>query len=137
MKKKIKKASKKKQKGGKKMFGLGKEKEKKPEVKPEVIGSSNDSPNKVSPEEPKETIPETDATIPETGDIPEPEKTQEAEDMTLTSKKEPEKKKEVLKIDGKEVRSVYEFKTYIVYDFVGGGRKKVMKKDIKKDEEGK
>ena len=135
MKKKIKKASKKKQKGGKKMFGLGKEKEKKPEVKPSDLGSSNDSPNKVSPEEPKETIPEPDSTVKETGDIPEPEKTQEEEEMTLTSKKEPEKKKEVLKVDGKEVRSVYTFKTYTVYDFVGGGRKKVMNKDVKKDEE--
>ena len=127
MKKKSKKASKKKQTGGKKMFGLGKDKVKEPETKPEVAGSSNESP--------KETIPETDATVKETGDIPEPEKPKEEEPMTLTSKKEPEKKKEVLKIDGKEVRSVYEFKTYIVYDFVGGGRKKVMKKDVKKEEE--
>jgi hypothetical protein len=126
MKKKIKKASKKKQKGGRKMFGLGKDKTK-PEVKPSDAGSLS--------EEPKETIPETDATITETGNIPEPEKTQEEEEMTLTTKKEPEKKKEVLKIDGKEVRSVYTFKTYTVYDFVGGGRKKVMNKDVKKDEE--
>ena len=127
MKKKIKKVSKKKQKGGKKMFGLGKDKVKEPETKPEVAGSSNDAP--------EETIPETDATVKETGNIPEPEKTQEAEEMTLTSKKEPEKKKEVLKVDGKEVRSVYTFKTYTVYDFVGGGRKKVMNKDVKKEEE--
>jgi outer membrane biosynthesis protein TonB len=109
------------------MFGLGKEKEKKPEVKPSDPGSSN--------EPPIDPTPETDATVKETGIIPEPEKTQEEEPMTLTSKKEPETKKEVLKIDGKEVRSVYEFKTYIVYDFVGGGRKKVMKKDVKKEEE--
>jgi hypothetical protein len=113
------------------MFGIGKKENKQ---EPVVPGPTSE------PEKPVEAVkPQEEPKQPDiTGPTSEPEKPKEENaDMTLTSKKEPEKKKEALKIDGKEVRSVYEFKDYFVYDFVGGGRKKVMKKDVKKDEEGK